>query len=782
MNTALLGSETGLRGYWPLNDTSTVHTGFNWPVTEDFSPNNNHLLVQFDASFFPAVPFGPDLPPEFLEADGLRAVVDFPFAYRPVWGGGPRTTISLFSGPDGMSYDDVNNLVTWTPQPGEEGYRSFTLQASNTIATETGDYGMWVRAVRIASGDHDNNNAILTVYNNGVLGSNDFGGSGQGFQYRGETALFEGVLIMARTPDQVSGELYSRELAARSPVSAVGSNLPGFDQAFETQYNDLRSLNPIGLHVVQNSHSKSTAPDDDYVILDYTISNTSGADLTGIRVGLALDWDVGDWENNLGGYDAGRELLYVYENLGGGSPPDDQPTTEPATDRPRTLKSAGPAAKVPELGAVAQNTYYYGQTVLRGAISGHYVGPLDLANDRELDSLASDLGGPDATVAQDLRTLLAVGPFNIAAGGDIRVAFAILGGDNLADLRANADAAQAVFTLLPIAATSGATFVSSTSATLNARVNPNGSSATVKFAWGIAALNDTLDAGAVEGNVPVPVSAVLGSLAAGTTYQFRVVVTNADGTTTGEVIFFTTPDDENTTTDVVVVEGDGEVTFPGTSVTLGITFTSGGGADAIEVSQIVTTPTGAIPDTVNLLTDQYWEINHYGSGVIDTVEMTLVLGPPGTISDEDQVTPANIKLLRRDDESVTDWTVLASAQSATDSSATFGGITGFSQFAVGTAFGVPATATTAAAADVAETAATLHGTVNPGDLSTVVEFEWGTTTAYGDVLAADQSPVSGSTDVAVSAGLTGLASGTQYHYRVGATNSYGTRTGDDQTL
>ena len=95
--------------------------------------------------------------------------------------------------------------------------------------------------------------------------------------------------------------------------------------------------------------------------------------------------------------------------------------------------------------------------------------------------------------------------------------------------------------------------------------------------------------------------------------------------------------------------------------------------------------------------------------------------------------------------------------------------------------GVP-TVTTNAATDVGATTATLKGTVNANGNDTTVTFEYGTTTAYGTSVTADQSPVTGSTPTAVSKTITGLTAETTYHYRAVGSNSEGTIEGADQTF
>jgi hypothetical protein len=93
----------------------------------------------------------------------------------------------------------------------------------------------------------------------------------------------------------------------------------------------------------------------------------------------------------------------------------------------------------------------------------------------------------------------------------------------------------------------------------------------------------------------------------------------------------------------------------------------------------------------------------------------------------------------------------------------------------------PPTATTLAASSVTATSATLNGSVNPNGKATTAIFQYGTTAAYGSSTAS-QSIGSGTSDVAVSAAISGLACGTVYHFRVSGTNSDGTSAGSDMTL
>ncbi len=95
----------------------------------------------------------------------------------------------------------------------------------------------------------------------------------------------------------------------------------------------------------------------------------------------------------------------------------------------------------------------------------------------------------------------------------------------------------------------------------------------------------------------------------------------------------------------------------------------------------------------------------------------------------------------------------------------------------------PPTVVTEPASGVASKSATLNATVNPeGTQVTACTFEYGTTTAYGSTAPCVSLPGSGTSPVAVSAGISGLKASTTYHFRIAASNSGGTSKGTDQSF
>ncbi|RKY58279.1 MAG: hypothetical protein DRP96_08705, partial [Candidatus Neomarinimicrobiota bacterium] len=402
MNTALTGNETGLAGYWPLDEFTTV--GEVYPVVADLTDNHNDMQAQYGAAWISATPPDgiPQIEPTLIVHD-LYGISGNLFGYYPVSTGWPEPDISLVSGPAGMVLSE--NQIIWTA--GEAGFYDITLEAVNFSGSDQATYSLWVDAVPVNYANLENNTS-LTIYNNGFIGDNQ-DGSGIGFQYNSVNGLYKGSVIIGHDTGQVSGQLYAPEFGPLTEVHSVPGLLPGFDQAFQSRFNDQRCENPINLEITQRTHVNSTPPDDDYMILEYNILNKSGADLTGIYVGLAMDWDVGpDPAQNRGGYDSENKISYAFNS-------DELP--------------------------------YFGVTALTGNVSGHKIWSINNGNmEGNDDFLYAGLSEftPEPEETTDIRAILGTGPYSIRRDSSITVFFAVIGGDDLADLQTNAAAAQAV--------------------------------------------------------------------------------------------------------------------------------------------------------------------------------------------------------------------------------------------------------------------------------------------------------------------------------------------------
>lgn len=292
----------------------------------------------------------------------------------------------------------------------------------------------------------------------------------------------------------------------------------------------------------------------------------------------------------------------------------------------------------------------------------------------------------------------------------------------------------------PVSTTLDATNIQTTSITLNGTVNANYLTTTVSFEYGTTTSYGTsvnATPGTAAGNANTSVSANVTGLTAGTIYHFRLKTVNTLGTTYGSDKTFTT-----------LGQAPSATTLAATSV-LTTSATLNGTVNANLLSTTVTF--------------EYGLTTSYGS--------TIAASPSPVTGSTNTSVSANLSALSPG--AIYHFRVKAVNTLGT----TNGNDLTF------TTTGQAPSATTLAATNVQALTATLNGTVNANDVSTVVTFEYGLTTGYGSEATASQSPVTGTTATSVSANLSGLTPGSvTYHFRVKAVNAVGTTYGTDMTF
>jgi hypothetical protein len=93
---------------------------------------------------------------------------------------------------------------------------------------------------------------------------------------------------------------------------------------------------------------------------------------------------------------------------------------------------------------------------------------------------------------------------------------------------------------------------------------------------------------------------------------------------------------------------------------------------------------------------------------------------------------------------------------------------------------VNADVSTGRVSNITRSSALLHGWVNPFGLTTTVAFQYGITANYGRITA--NQTFTGNTAQRVSARIPRLRANTTYHFRLVATNNFGTSFGSDRTF
>jgi phosphodiesterase/alkaline phosphatase D-like protein len=388
---------------------------------------------------------------------------------------------------------------------------------------------------------------------------------------------------------------------------------------------------------------------------------------------------------------------------------------------------------------------------------------------------------------------------------------------------------------VPAATTTAATSVTSTSATLNGTVNPDGLPTNYDFAYGTASNNltsTTPTTNLAAGTSPQNVSANIVGLAPGTTYYFQLQASNGAGPApAADILSFTTPTGPTVTTGAAsginpttavlngTVDPAGQATTYhfeyGTDTFYGSdtpASSAGSGTSDVSVSAPISGLTAATTYHFRLVgtnasgttngADATFTTPAAGSPVATTNAATSVSSSGatlnGTVNPEGSATQAQFEW-----GTTTDYgfrTPLTDVGSDSTDHAVSSTLTRLVQgqtyhyrikamSSVGTSYGAdmsfvaetPATVTTTPASAVSAIDAVLNGTINPQGSATTYHFEWATSTAYGNVTP-DQTLPADSTNHNVSAHIAGLSQGAVYHFRLVASNGAGTVNGGDMTF
>jgi photosystem II stability/assembly factor-like uncharacterized protein len=293
----------------------------------------------------------------------------------------------------------------------------------------------------------------------------------------------------------------------------------------------------------------------------------------------------------------------------------------------------------------------------------------------------------------------------------------------------------------PAADAANASDVTATSARFTGSGVPAGSSASAFFEYGPTASygSTTAETNLGAGSDPVTVIANVSGLSSATTYHYRLVVRSGGG---------------------IAVTADATFTTGGTPAPAPSTLTLGAsvGSTGAQVTGSVN-PNGALTT--------YWF--EYGTTTSFGAQTTTTSAGAGS-------SPVPVEAVLTGLSQATTYHYRLVAQNSGGTS-----LGTSRQFTTASPPVTPPTAATGNATVGTPTQATVRGSVNPNGAATDYWFEYGTTTSYGQ-----QTPVksagSGAGTVAVEAELTGLAPGTQYHYRLVAENAGGRSFGFDRQL
>lgn len=273
----------------------------------------------------------------------------------------------------------------------------------------------------------DINDVSTSATSKGKIGYNqDAQTAGLGFKYNSTDLLYEAGLMVGSDTTKVSDCVRGLNTASDAEfgtVNRIALQIPSITSDFDTKakINDNISVAPLSVTIDQNTYAWATIPNQQFVIWEYIITNTHATDtLKNMYAGIFADWDIdgGTYAQNRSAYDAGTKMGYSYYTASGG-------------------KYGG----IKLLTNTAPPNFYAVDHIAGGN------GGLDLANgfdtkEKYLSLSTPRLAAGVAGTGQDVINIMSSGPFILAPGDSVKVAFALIGGDSLPNLISGATQAQ----------------------------------------------------------------------------------------------------------------------------------------------------------------------------------------------------------------------------------------------------------------------------------------------------------------------------------------------------
>ncbi len=203
-----------------------------------------------------------------------------------------------------------------------------------------------------------------------------------------------------------------------------------------------RADHPLGIKIIQVGYCWSYALYQDFLFLNYYVVNATEDTLEHIYMGVVCDADVGagDFEDDLAGFDAERNLGYAFDS-DGSVPGWPNPPGYVGFD----FLESPEDSQGNQLGLTAF------KIIRNPGVSGP--GEPDPDNDDQAYQLAA---GYNYTTGEyhpfdsistptDIRFLQFTGPFDLAPGDTAKIVIAVIMGEDLHDLQHNSDLAQTLY-------------------------------------------------------------------------------------------------------------------------------------------------------------------------------------------------------------------------------------------------------------------------------------------------------------------------------------------------
>ncbi len=303
----------------------------------------------------------------------------------------------------------------------------FNTKVTFRLQFNDGAYSDWQTFDLVVNVDYINvlvNDIGTTITSKSRIGYNAAQSQGIGFTYNdGNSFLYEAGLMLSTDTSKVCDQIFG------SPTSQISSDfvsslnvrklIPSVKSDFDLEgvfSDDGATTNKIDVEVRHNTFAWADPADAKYVIVEYVISNTGISTIQNLFAGIYADWDIGNIGDNRADFDSNTLIGYCFNT---GTP----------------VIYAG----IRKLSPGFVNMYALENNGAAGSVN-IYDGFTKLEKHTTLTTSRPQAGQSGA--GSDVSMTLSSGPHAIPVGDSIRVAFALIGGENLSMIQNAGNAAQ----------------------------------------------------------------------------------------------------------------------------------------------------------------------------------------------------------------------------------------------------------------------------------------------------------------------------------------------------
>ncbi len=259
-------------------------------------------------------------------------------------------------------------------------------------------------------------------------GRSCYNGDGQtqglGFVYRDSSLAYECGLMIGTSTTKVVNTVRNTTATPDNDFASmvrVGVDNPTVISDFDLsgKFNDNNAIASAKLNVeVKHRSFTWNAPGDmNYVMVQYNIKNTSTAALNNMYAAIFTDWDIQNYSENRSAQNAALKLGYSF-----------------ATSSTQLYAGVKVLSNTPF-------NMYAADNITGGGGGINLSDGYDTSEKYQTMSTSRTQAGANGA-GNDVINIVSTGPFNVAVGDSIVVAFALIGGEDLAELETGAANAQ----------------------------------------------------------------------------------------------------------------------------------------------------------------------------------------------------------------------------------------------------------------------------------------------------------------------------------------------------